>query len=132
MQNQIQVFQNEEFGKVRVIEKDGQPWWVLKDVCAILGIKNPTQIARQLDDDEVAMFDIGLNNGAKVNAVTESGLYAVILRSDKPQARCLSEVDYSGRDSQHPPARGIYRPRTLGEDAGELRIRRRPNRAFIG
>ena len=89
MQHQIQMFQNEEFGQIRVIEKDGQPWWVLKDVCTILGIKNPTQTARQLDDDEVSMFDIGLNNGVKVNAVTESGLYAVILRSDKPQARAF-------------------------------------------
>ena len=86
MKNQIQVFQSEEFGKVRVVEKDGQPWWVLKDVCSALGLRNPTIVASRLDDDEVTKFNLGSLSGVS-NIISESGLYAVILRSNKPQAR---------------------------------------------
>jgi prophage antirepressor-like protein len=94
MQNQVQIFQNEEFGEVRVIQKDGQPWWVLRDVCKALALSNPTAIAKRLDDDEKAILktksDLVLdipNRGLTI--ITESGLYAVILRSDKPQARAF-------------------------------------------
>jgi prophage antirepressor-like protein len=72
---------------VRVIDRDGQPWWVLKDVCDVLDIQNVTQAGQRLDDDEKAMSDIGLKNGVPVNIISESGLYSVILRSDKPEAR---------------------------------------------
>ena len=85
MENQVQVFENEEFGKVRVIDIDGQPWWVLKDVCDVLGLSNPSMIAARLDDDERAKFNLGRQG--YTNIIGESGLYAVILRSDKPNAK---------------------------------------------
>ena len=91
MQNQIQVFQNEAFGNVRVIKKGGQPWWVLADVCRALGLSNPTRVAQRLDSDEKLKIDPNLELGSRSNTpvtiISESGLYAVILRSDKPQAR---------------------------------------------
>ena len=89
MQNQIQVFQNEEFGKVRVLEKDGQPWWVLKDVCAALGIRNHKMTAQRLDEDEVSLTDLidSIGRKQKTAIISESGLYAAILRSDKSKAR---------------------------------------------
>jgi prophage antirepressor-like protein len=92
MQNNIQVFENQEFGKVRVINIDGQPWWVLRDVCEVLGISNSRMVADRLDADEkkVLKSQSGLplnipNRGLSV--ISESGLYAVIIRSDKPNAK---------------------------------------------
>jgi len=86
MQNQIQMFESKEFGKVRVIQKDGQSWWVLRDVCKAIGLSNPTIVATRLDADEVTKFNLGGLSGES-NIISESGLYAVILRSDKPKAR---------------------------------------------
>lgn len=83
--NNLQVFSYE--GKeVRTIQKGGEPWWVLKDVCEVLGLSNPTIVAARLDADEVTKFDLGGLSGES-NIVNESGLYNVILRSNKPEAR---------------------------------------------
>lgn len=83
--NNLQVFSYE--GKeVRTIQKGGEPWWVLKDVCEVLGLSNPSIVATRLDVDEVTKFDLGGLSGES-NIVSESGLYNVILRSDKPEAR---------------------------------------------
>jgi prophage antirepressor-like protein len=71
---------------VRVIDRDGQPWWVLKDVCDVLELSNARAVADRLDDDEVRKFDLRGQAG-EVNIISESGLYSVILRSDKPEAR---------------------------------------------
>lgn len=70
----------------RTIQKDGEPWWVLKDVCDILEIKNTTDVAKRLDVDEVTRFNLGGLSG-ETNIINESGLYNVILRSDKPEAK---------------------------------------------
>lgn len=70
---------------IRMIEIDNEPWWVLKDICDVLGIANPTQTAARLDEDERAMFDIGRQG--QTNIINEAGLYNVILRSDKPEAK---------------------------------------------
>lgn len=91
MEQQIQVFENEAFGKVRVLEIDGLPWWVLKDVCAALGLNSPHKVAERLDEDErnqIPVIDsIGRNQLTTI--INESGLYAVILRSDKPKAKAF-------------------------------------------
>ena len=71
---------------IRTAEKDGQLWWVLADVCKVLELSNPSRVAERLDDDEKANFELGLCGGA-TNVINESGLYSVILRSDKPQAK---------------------------------------------
>lgn len=70
---------------LRVVVRDGDPWFVAADVCAALGITNVPQAVSRLDDDERRMFHIG-RQGA-VHIVNESGLYALILRSNKPEAR---------------------------------------------
>lgn len=71
--------------EIRTVEKDDGLWWVLKDVCDVLGLSNPTMIASRLDEDERAKFDLGRQG--ETNIINESGLYNVILRSDKPQAK---------------------------------------------
>lgn len=82
--NGLQVFQYE--GKqVRTVEKDGETWWVLKDVCEVLQIKNPTDVWKRLDEDERARFNLGRQGEGTI--INESGLYHVILRSDKPQSK---------------------------------------------
>lgn len=71
---------------VRTIEIEGQYWWVLSDVCKILDYKNPSMILNRLDEDERAKFDLGHPMGL-TNIINESGLYSLILRSDKPEAK---------------------------------------------
>lgn len=76
---------------VRAVNKDGNIWFVAADVCSVLDIKNTTQALAALDDDERSMFNIGRSaingGGGEVNIINESGLYALILRSRKPEAK---------------------------------------------
>lgn len=85
MNGEVEIFENEEFGKIRTVNIDGEPWFVAKDVCDILGVKNPTQSMQQLEDFERAMFNIGRQGEA--NIISESGFYALVLRSRKPIAK---------------------------------------------
>lgn len=84
--NELQIFDNAEFGQVRTIAKDNEPMFCLSDVCKALEIKNATDVAKRLDADELTRFNLGGQSG-ETNFITESGLYAVILRSDKPNAK---------------------------------------------
>ena len=84
-ENKIQVW-NYESSEIRTIQKDGEPWFVLADVCKVLELSNPSKVADRLEFDEKANFELGLRGGA-TNCINESGLYTVILRSDKPQAK---------------------------------------------
>lgn len=86
--NQLQKVFNYQENPVRIIVRDGEPWWVLKDVCDVLGLSNPTIVASRLDTDEVTKFGLGGLSGES-NIVSESGLYNVILRSDKPEAKAF-------------------------------------------
>lgn len=70
---------------IRTAEKDGQVWWVLADVCKVLELSNPSRVAERLDDDERSNFELGRQGSGII--ISESGLYSVILRSDKPQAK---------------------------------------------
>jgi len=85
-----------ESTKVRVVVRDGQPWFFLVDVCRVLEIANPSDVAKRLDDDEKATLsraegakfnDLGSLSGAMPTVVNESGLYSVIMTSRKPSAR---------------------------------------------
>lgn len=82
--NNLQTF-NFNNQPVRTVQLNNQPYWVLKDVCDVLELSNPTVVANRLEDDERAKFNLGRQGEATV--ITESGLYAVILRSDKPNAK---------------------------------------------
>lgn len=74
--------------EVRTIQKDGEPWWVLKDVCGILGISKYRDTASRLDEDERGSVRVDTPGGEQeMTVVNESGLYNVILRSDKPEAK---------------------------------------------
>lgn len=82
----IQIF-NYQNNEVRTVELNGEPWFVLKDVCAVLGISKYRDTAARLDADERGSVEVDTLGGTQqVIAVNESGLYHVILRSDKPEA----------------------------------------------
>ena len=88
MSNALQVF-NFEKRDVRVVMKGSEPWWVAKDVCEVLEIQNARDtIAKVLDDDEKGVDKIDTLGGAQeMNIITESGLYTLIMRSNKPEAK---------------------------------------------
>jgi anti-repressor protein len=73
---------------VRVVDRDGSPWFVLAEVCRFLGIGNPSDAAGRLDDDEkgVATTDT-LGGPQEVVIVNESGFYSLVMRSRKPEAK---------------------------------------------
>lgn len=85
IQNGIKVFENPIFGQIRMAMVDDEPMFCLIDVCRALGMSNPTMVAQRLDEDERTKLDLG--RAGETNFITESGLYAVIVRSDKPNAR---------------------------------------------
>lgn len=64
--------------EIRVIDKNGEPWFVAQDVCAALKIQNVTQAIERLDEDERSMLNIGRQGEA--NIVSESGMYTLVLR----------------------------------------------------
>ena len=91
MENTIQVFEFEQ-NKVRVIEKDGQPWWVAKDVCDVLELTNSREALKALDEEETGSVRISDGTSPKggnpnMSIINESGLYALIVRSNKQQAK---------------------------------------------
>lgn len=87
--NQIIPFQYES-QNVRIIkDEEGNPWWVAKDVCDILNIQQATRAVENLDEDEVSKTHTLYTNGGPQTVITisESGLYALIIRSNKPEAK---------------------------------------------
>ena len=89
--NSVQVFNNEDFGEIRALTIDSEPWFVAKDVCDALGLSNVGQAIASLDDDE--RDTITINDGTSGNPnkaiITEGGLYSLVLRSRKPEARAF-------------------------------------------
>jgi prophage antirepressor-like protein len=71
--------------EIRVVDQDGEPWFVLVDVCNTLEIQNPSQAASGLSEDERSMLHIGRQGSAII--VNESGLWAIALTSRKPEAK---------------------------------------------
>ena len=85
--NEMQIFHYEN-NEIRTILKDGEPWWVLKDVCQTLGISKHRDTASRLDEDERGSVRVDTLGGLQeMIVINESGLYKVILRSDKPEAK---------------------------------------------
>ncbi len=68
------------------MDDSNNPWWVAKDVCGVLGLSNPTIALKSLDIDEVTKFNLGGQYG-EANAVNEPGLYTLVLKSRKPEAK---------------------------------------------
>ncbi|MEC0140769.1 phage antirepressor KilAC domain-containing protein [Paenibacillus macerans] len=88
--NKPQIF-NFHGQQIRTIDKDGQPWFVLTDVCSVLEIGNPSQVKVRLDDGVISNEGIpdALGRTQRATIINEDGLYDVILESRKPEARAF-------------------------------------------
>lgn len=87
---EVQLFVNPTLGELQAVMIGDQPWVVAADVCRALDLTNPTDRLRSLDADEKLTYLLHRAGQIReVNLINESGLYALILRSNKPQARAL-------------------------------------------
>ena len=87
--NELKIFENAEFGKIRTINKDGEPWFVGKDVAVALGYKDTVNALKiHVDEDDKARWQITTQFGEKAaTIINESGLYSLILSSKLPTAK---------------------------------------------
>ncbi len=87
--NKVTIFKYEENKLMRTMNVSGEPWFVLKDVCDVLGLSTPARVAERLDSDEVSQAHLidSMGRSQEMTIISESGLYNVILRSDKPEAK---------------------------------------------
>lgn len=88
---EIQIFENADFGAIRVSAVEGEPWFVAKDVCDALGIatNHLREEGRGLDEDEVLNLPNWEGKGKAPLVVSEPGLYKLIMRSRKPEAKAF-------------------------------------------
>ena len=88
--NEMKVFENSEFGQVRTVEQNGEPWFVAADVCRALGLGNSRMAVSKLDEDEKGVSSIDTLGGEqKLGIVNEPGLYTLVLSSRKPEAKAF-------------------------------------------
>ena len=87
MNNEIKLFNNQEFGEIRTIIIDGNPWFILKDLMIILGLTNVTELRKRLNKKGLSKTEV-LTKGGKQSlwAVNESNMYKCVLRSNKKVA----------------------------------------------
>lgn len=133
--NELRIFENTEFGEVRTVVVDNEPLFCLMDICKALEINNARMTAGRLESDEVRKLDLRGQVG-ETNFVTESGLYSVILRSDKPNAKkfrkwVTSEVLPSIRKhGMYAKEELLDNPDLLISVAQELKAEREKNKAL--
>lgn len=110
----LQLF-NFEHQTVRVVLVDGEPWFVLSDLCRVLGIANVGNVVARLHEDDIRQTDVTdtLNRSQLTKIVNESGMYEVVIRSDKKEAarfrrwvthKVLPEIRRTGSYSVMPAA----------------------------
>ena len=91
----VKLFDNKDFGKVRVVINNGKPNFIVKDVCEILGIGNVTDATNRINSRWVSKIEVphpqSNTKTIEVNAVTEPGLYKLVMRSNKPQAERFTD-----------------------------------------
>lgn len=127
--NELQIFQNSEFGQVRTIEIDGEPWLVGKDVAVALGYADTNKaIAMHVDDEDKLNDKTALSLGQRGGwLINESGLYALVLSSKLPGAKRFRRWVTSDGAAQYPQDRGLCAPAGLPvRAAGSGRRRRAP------
>lgn len=90
MNNHLMIFENPEFGAVRSILIDGEPWFVAADVCKALELEKTNRALSRLDDDEKGAHSVSTPGGRqRMSIISESGLYSLILGSRKPEAKAF-------------------------------------------
>ena len=98
--NELQVFENKQFGQVRAIMKDGEPWFVAADVCNVFGETNRNRAMQSLDDDEKGYTQIDTPGGEqKMSIINESGLYALLFAMQPQKARGVTDEHIEKRQN---------------------------------
>lgn len=88
--NNMQIFENSQFGSIRTVMQEGEPWFVAKDVCDVLELGNSRQALTRLDEDEKGVISTDTLGGSQeMSIVNEPGLYTLILGSRKPEAKAF-------------------------------------------
>lgn len=84
----LEIFEY-QYNNVRVVAVDGEPWFVLTDLCGVLGLSNPSVVAERVDPDALSTTEVIDSLGRTQNArvVSEAGMYEVIFMSRKPEAK---------------------------------------------
>ena len=130
----LQVFSFEK-KDVRVVMRDDIPWWVAKDVCDILGLSNAREAIKALDEDERSSVRISdgtspSGGNPNMNVINESGVYTLVMRSNKPEAKrfrkwvtseVLPQLMRTGSYSVKEKGKGRENP----DDAQRLELARR-------
>lgn len=83
--NELQIFNNEEFGEIRTVTVNDEVWFVAKDVCEALKHTNTTVAMQMLEEDERTKLSLG--RAGETNCINESGLYTLIIKSNLPKAK---------------------------------------------
>lgn len=84
MAHELQIFESQDFGSLRTIIINGVPWFHAADICKVLDLQNPTMVLKRVNDSDKTKHSLG--QGSDHNFVNESGLYAMVLMSRKPEA----------------------------------------------
>lgn len=94
MENKLQVFKNEEFGEIRTLEIDGEPYFVGKDVASILGYKEPrSAVSKKVDEEDRGVTNCDTLGGKqKITIINESGLYNLLAKSQTPSVAYKTEL----------------------------------------
>ena len=101
MNNGIQVFENSDFGKVRVVERNGEPWFVAADVCTYFGVTNRNRIMQAVDAEDKGGTQMDTPGGIQtVAVVNESGLYSMLFALQPTKARSVSEEYIAERQTK--------------------------------
>lgn len=91
--NEITVYDNPDYGKMRTVTINGEPWFVAADVCRVLGLEQVTRAMDRLDEDEKGLLKVthpqSPSKFMDVNGVNEPGLYHLVLCSTKPEAKAF-------------------------------------------
>lgn len=94
MNSNIQIFENNDFGQIRVVERGGKPWFVAADVCTYFGVTNRNRVMRVVDVEDKGSTQIGTRGGVQtVTIVNEPGLYSILFALQPAKVRGVSE-DY--------------------------------------
>ena len=115
--NNLQVFNNEEFGQIRTVEINGEPWFVSKDITEALGFGNPRQaIASHVDEEDKGVHILDTLGGKQeTTVINESGLYSLILGSRIPGAKKFKRWVTSEVLPQIRKTGGYQMPQTYSE-----------------
>ena len=98
--NELQIFHYND-NEVRTVQIDGEPWWVLKDVCEVFGETNYRRVSGRLDEDEKGVSQINTPGGIQnMTIINESGLYSVLFVMQPEKARGVSDEYIEQRKEQ--------------------------------